>query len=71
MEDYRSFIAEDLADWDFPVADEPCMDLPPLIGADERRMHVRAYETWLSLLDGRDYPSIADLDSDALGEFGP
>lgn len=71
MEDYRSFTAEDLADWDFPVADEPCMDLPPMIGADERRMHVRAYEHWLSLLDGRDYPSIADLDSESLGEFGP
>lgn len=71
MEDYRSFTAEDLADWDFPVADEPCMDLPPMIGADERRMHVRAYEHWLSLLDGRDYPAIADLDSESLGEFGP
>jgi len=71
MEDYRSFNAEDLADWDFPAADEPCMDLPPMIGTDERRMHVRAYEMWLSLLDGRDYPSIADLDSEALGEFGP
>ncbi|MES2496849.1 MAG: hypothetical protein V4618_12090 [Pseudomonadota bacterium] len=71
MEDYRSFTAEDLADWDFPVADEPCMDLPPMIGADERRMHVRAYEMWLSLLDGRDYPAIGDLDSESLGEFGP
>lgn len=71
MEDYRSFAAEDLADWDFPISDEPCMDLPPMIGADERRMHVRAYELWLSLLNGRDYPSIDDLDSDQLGEFGP
>jgi hypothetical protein len=71
MEDYRSFIAEDMTDWDFPVADEPCMDLPPMIGADERRMHVRAYEMWLSLLKDRDYPSIADLDADVLGEFGP
>ena len=71
MDDYRSFSAEDLAEWDFPAADEPCMDLPPMIGTDERRMHVRAYEMWLSLLDGRDYPAIADLDSDALGEFGP
>ena len=71
MEDYRSFSAEDLADWDFPAADEPCMDLPPMIGTDERRMHVRAYEMWLSLLDGRDYPDIADLDADRLGEFGP
>jgi hypothetical protein len=71
MEDYRSFTAEDLADWDFPVDDEPCMDAPPMIGADERRMHVRAYEMWLSLLDGRDYPAIDDLDSEQLGEFGP
>ena len=71
MEDYRSFTAEDLADWDFPISDEPCMDLPPMIGTDERRMHVRAYEMWLSLLDGRDYPAIDDLDSDQLGEFGP
>lgn len=71
MEDYRSFTAEDLIDRDFPVGDEPCMDLPPVIGIDERRMHVRAYESWLALLDGRDYPSIADLDSDTLGEFGP
>jgi hypothetical protein len=71
MEDYRSFTAEDLADWDFPISDEPCMDLPPMIGTDERRMHVRAYEMWLSLLDGRDYPAIADLDADSLGEFGP
>ena len=71
MDDYRSFSAEDLPDWDFPVDDEPCMDLPPMIGTDERRMHVRAYEMWLSLLRGRDYPTIADLDSDMLGEFGP
>ncbi len=71
MEDYRSFSAEELADWDFPVADEPCMDLPPMIGTDERRMHVRAYEMWLALLDGRDYPASGDLDTATLGEFAP
>jgi len=71
MEDYRSFTAEDFAAWDFPADDEPCMDLPPMIGTDERRMHVRAYEMWLSLLNGRDYPAIDDLDSEQLGEFGP
>jgi hypothetical protein len=71
MEDYRSFSADDLADWDFPSDDDACMDLPPMIGTDERRMHVRAYEMWLSLLEGRDYPAIADLDADALGEFSP
>ena len=71
MEDYRSFTADELADWDFPVADEPCMDLPPMIGTDERRMHVRAYEMWLSLLNERDYPTLADLESESMGEFGP
>ena len=71
MEDYRSFTAEEVADWDFPEVDEPCMDVPPMIGTDERRMHVRAYELWLSLLADRDYPSIDDLDVEALGEFAP
>ena len=33
------------------------------IGTDERRMHVRAYNYWSSLLAGRDFPSIEDLDS--------
>lgn len=71
MEDYRSFSAGDLTDWDFPADDEPCMEAPPLIGTDERRMHVRAYEMWLALLAGRDYPAVADLDAERLGEFGP
>ena len=36
-------------------ADEPgALD----IGTDERRMHVRAYNYWVSLLEGRDFPSI-------------
>jgi hypothetical protein len=30
------------------------------IGTDERRMHVRAYNYWVSLLDGRPFPSIED-----------
>jgi hypothetical protein len=71
MEDYRSFDDDDLADWDFPAADEPCMELPPMIGAEERRMHIRAYEYWLSLLNGRDYPARIDLDLDAANEFAP
>ena len=29
-------------------------DVTDAIGADERRMHVRAYNYWVSLLDGRD-----------------
>jgi len=71
MDDYRAFRSDGDLDWDFPSVDEPCMDVPPMIGTDERRMHVRAYEMWLSLLDGRSYPAIADLDASSLGEFGP
>ena len=41
------------------------------IGTDERRMHVRAYNHWVSLLGGRPYPAIADLDPDSIADFGP
>ena len=41
------------------------------IGSDERRMHVRAYNYWVSLLDGRDYPSIEDLDPGSITDFAP
>jgi hypothetical protein len=51
--------------------DEPVMERPPEIGVDERRMHVRAYNYWVSLLDGRPYPSIQDVDPQTIGDFGP
>jgi len=51
--------------------DEPSMDRPPEIGFDERRMHVRAYNYWVSLLGGRAYPSIEDLEPENLDDFGP
>ncbi len=38
---------------------------------DERRMHVRAYNHWVSLLKGRAYPSIEDLDPAGIADFGP
>jgi hypothetical protein len=41
------------------------------IGTDERRMHVRAYNYWVSLLRGRAYPSIEDLDPANITDFGP
>jgi len=41
------------------------------IGTDERRMHVRAYNHWVSLLRGRAYPSIEDLDPESIADFGP
>ena len=46
---------------------EPRLD----IGTDERRMHVRAYNHWVSLLRGRPYPSIEDLDPASIADFGP
>ncbi len=41
------------------------------IGTDERRMHVRAYNHWVSLLQNRAYPSIEDLDPANIADFGP
>jgi hypothetical protein len=57
---------------DYGVAeDDGGIEVPPEIGLDERRMHVRAYNYWVSLLDGRAYPSTKALDPEALGDFGP
>lgn len=47
-------------------------DLPPVaIGQDERRMQVRAYNHWASLLGERMFPNIEDLDPADLPDFGP
>ncbi|HET9397334.1 MAG TPA: hypothetical protein VFO45_00790 [Sphingomicrobium sp.] len=46
-------------------------DVSMAIGADERRMHVRAYNYWCSLLEGRDFPSIEDLEPGDIQDFGP
>ncbi len=69
MDGYRGFDEEPLSQ--AYVEDEPAMDRPPEIGVDERRMHVRAYNYWVSLLDGRSYPSIQDIDPSNIEDFGP
>jgi hypothetical protein len=69
MDSYRSF--GDGPDHDSIVEDEAAIEAPPEIGVDERRMHVRAYNYWVSLLGGRAYPSIRDLDPHNLDDFGP
>lgn len=51
---------------DLRVDDNPGFD----IGSDERRMHVRAYNYWVSLLGGRAYPSIEDLVPENIVDFG-
>ena len=56
---------------EYGAASAPETDVSMAIGADERRMHVRAYNYWCSLLDGRDYPSIEDLEPGDIQDFGP
>lgn len=70
MDDTHPFSNDYGVEQDFPAAEEPAIEAPPMIGADERRMHVRAYNYWVSLLESRPYPAIDDLDP-AHPDFGP
>ncbi|MEP7222329.1 MAG: hypothetical protein ABI673_06630 [Novosphingobium sp.] len=70
MDNYRGdFLGSDAYD----SSDEDSeLELPPAaIGQDERRMQVRAYNLWASLLDNRTFPLIADLETGHLPEFDP
>jgi hypothetical protein len=60
-----------LRDWDFAEEDNVSEAPPVAIGTDERRMQVRAYNHWASLLNDRNFPSIEDLEPDNLPDFGP
>ena len=64
-------IDRDDTDHDLYTDDNVGVEAPPAIGTDERRMHVRAYNYWVSLLEGRAYPSIEDLDPASIDDFGP
>lgn len=76
MDTYRgNYLDIDLGD-DWPEVEfgeeEALREPPPSpVGQDERRMQVRAYNHWASLLGDRSFPSIEDLDRDALPDFGP
>ena len=66
MDSYREYPSE----FDLPVADPSAVDdVAAAIGNDERRMHVRAYNYWASLLNGRDFPSIEDLEPNDVQDF--
>lgn len=68
MDDARQFGRDDEAIVD---RHDNAIDTPAGVGGDERRMHVRAYNYWVSLLGGRAYPSIEDLDPGNIDDFGP
>lgn len=59
--------ARDVEDHTDDAIDPP----PSVVSGDERRMHVRAYNYWVSLLGGRAYPSVDDLDLADSRDFGP
>ena len=67
MDGFREYPSE----FDLPQAEETAQpyDVSAAIGNDERRMHVRAYNHWVSLLRGRDFPSIEDLEPDDVQDF--
>ena len=56
---------------DYAEPDEELRESLSPVGQDERRMQVRAYNHWASLLAERNFPSIEDLDPAALPDFGP
>ena len=58
------------SDFDPPAGEAAAPnDVTAAIGTDERRMHVRAYNYWVSLLDGRDFPSIEELEPTDVEDF--
>jgi hypothetical protein len=69
MDTARGF-GEDRIDTGDDAADSGVGDAPLALTGDERRMHVRAYNHWVSLLRGRAYPSIEDLDPESIADFG-
>ena len=57
---------------DMALDDEVEHDAPPApVGGDERRMQVRAYNFWASLLEDRNFPHVDNLDPQSLPDFGP
>lgn len=67
MDSYR----EHPSDFDLPSSSDAsfAQDVAAAIGTDERRMHVRAYNYWVALLDSRDFPSIEDLEPGDVSDF--
>jgi hypothetical protein len=67
MDGFREYPSE--FDLDGAASTGAAEDVAAAIGSDERRMQVRAYNYWVSLLKGREYPSIEDLEPGNLSDF--
>src|SRR5215212_8514546 len=67
MDDYREYAGD--SQTAIAASATPTNDVASAIGSDERRMHVRAYNYWVSLLNGRDFPSVEDLQPEDLEDF--
>jgi hypothetical protein len=61
--------AQARSQFDVPMYDE-AVEAPPIVHFDERRMHIRAYNYWASLLHERNLPSIEDLNPSEIEDFG-
>ncbi len=67
----RETDSEVSADTAIDAEAERGIETPVVIGTDERRMQVRAYNYWVSMLKGRAYPSVEDIEINNTGDFGP
>lgn len=68
---YGSYDSSDDNEQDFVDDDSGSENPPSPVGQDERRMQVRAYNHWASLLSDKNFPSIEDLEPETLDDFGP
>lgn len=55
----------------FDYAHDAAIETPRAPSSEERRMQVRAYNYWASLLGDRALPSIEDLSPEEVEDFGP
>ncbi len=63
-------VPQRVAGQDVPTEALADADVPPALGGGrERRVSARAYNYWVSLLAGRDFPSVADLNANDIGAF--
>ncbi len=57
---------------DYAVEEDAGVAPPPSpVRQDERRMQVRAYNHWASLLGNLNFPHVSDLEPEKLDDFGP